>query len=306
MKRPRDSILWGILLFVIGAAFLLWNLGVLASYQAAIGWIAVALFGVLGVSILVSQVLVPQAWWRVIPAMTLIGIAGVVLLSIQGAPPVWIASALFASIALAFVIIYFGDRQERWWAFIPFAAMAVMVAVMVLSNAGWPVLAVGVVLFAGMGLAFLVIYALAKDRRGLSWALAPAAALLLMALVALAAYLASLGSPLASAVRFWPALLVILGVVLVGYGVTRSRKPLPRPGEVPAQPDAAPASQAPGTTSFTMPNYEPPSATRRVERSPITLHDEPPKAGATSAQEVGDDFDIYEFLKKGASPDGAE
>lgn len=306
MSRPRDSILWGVLLFIIGAAFLLWNLGVLASYESAIGWIAVALFGILGISILVSQVLSPPAWWRVIPAMTLIGIAGVVLLSIQGAPPVWIASALFAAIALAFLIIYFGDRQERWWAFVPFAAMAVMVAVMVLSNAGWPVLAVGVVLFAGMGLAFLLIYALAKDRRSLSWALAPASALLLMALVALAAYLASLDSPLASGVRFWPALLVILGVVLVGYGVTRSRKPLPPPGEVPAQPDTSEAPKAAGAAAFTMSDDKPAASTRRIERSPITLHDEPPKTEATSAQEMGDDFDIYEFLKKGAPADATE
>ncbi len=297
MSRLRDSILWGILLLIIGAAFLLWNLGVLASYQAAIGWIAVGLFGILGVSILVSQMLSPQAWWRVIPAMTLLGIAGVVLLSMQNAPPVWIASVLFAAIALAFLIIYFGERQERWWAFIPFAAMAVMVAVMVLSNAGWPPLAVGVVLFAGMGLAFLLIYVLAKDRRALSWALAPAAALLLMALVALAAYLASLDSTLASGVRFWPALLVILGVVLIGYGVTRSRKPVPPPGEVPAQPDAAPSAQASGAPAFTTVDDKPASGARRVERSPITLHDEPPKAATTSAQEVGEDFDIYEFLK---------
>ncbi|MCO5247286.1 MAG: hypothetical protein M9927_26260, partial [Anaerolineae bacterium] len=66
MSRLRDSIFWGILLLLIGAAFLLWNLGVLASYEATIGWIAVGLFGILGVSILVAQVLGPQAWWRVI------------------------------------------------------------------------------------------------------------------------------------------------------------------------------------------------------------------------------------------------
>lgn len=297
MSRPRDSIFWGILLLLIGAAFLLWNLGVLTSYEATIGWIAVGLFGVLGVSILVAQVLGPQAWWRVIPGMTLLGIAGVVLLSIQDAPPVWIASTLFAAIALAFLIIYAGDRQERWWALVPFGAMAVMVAVMILSNANWPATAVGVVLFAGMGLVFLLVYALAKDRRALAWALTPAAALLLMALVALTAYLASLNSALAGGVRFWPALLLILGVVLIGYGVTRSRKPVPPPGQLPVQPEAAEAPLAPGAAAFTMADNQPATASRRMERSPITLHDEPPKAGATSQQALGDDFDIYDFLK---------
>ena len=284
-------------MLLIGAAFLLWNLGVLASYQATIGWIAVGLFGILGVSILVAQVLGPQAWWRVIPGMTLLGIAGVVLLSIQSAPPVWIASVLFAAIALAFLIIYAGDRQERWWALIPFGAMAVMVAVMILSNAGWPATAVGVVLFAGMGLVFLLVYALAKDRRALAWALTPAVALLLMALVALTAYLASLNSALAGGVRFWPALVLILGAVLIGYGVTRSRKPSPPPGELPAQPAVNEGPAAPGAAAFTMPDERAASGKRRVERSPITLHDEPPKAGSTSQQELGDDFDIYDFLK---------
>lgn len=297
MKRPRDSILWGVVLFLIGIAFLLWNVGVLASYEATIGWIAVGLFGVLGVSILVAQVLGPEAWWRVIPGMTLLGLAGVVLLSIQNAPPVWIASALFAAIALAFLIIYVGDRQERWWAFVPFGAMGVMVAVMLLSNAGWPALAVGVALFAGMGLVFFLIYALARDRRTLSWALVPATALILMALVALAAYLASLNPDIASGVRLWPALLVVLGVVLIGYGVTRSRKPAPEPNQLPTQPAAAEAPLASGASVFTMPDDKPATATRRVERSPITLHDEPPKTGSTSQQELGDDFDIYDFLK---------
>ena len=296
MSRLRDSIFWGILLLLIGAAFLLWNLGVLASYQATIGWIAVGLFGILGVSILVAQVLGPQAWWRVIPGMTLLGIAGVVLLSIQDAPPVWIASALFAAIALAFLIIYAGERQERWWALVPFGAMAVMVAVMILSNAGWPATAVGVVLFAGMGLVFLLVYGLAKDRRALAWALTPAVALVLMALVALAAYVATLNSALAGGVRFWPVLLVILGVVLVGYGVTRSRKPAPPPGQLSAQPEAV-APAASGTAAFTMSDSQPAAPSRRMERSPITLHDEPPKSEATSQQELGDDFDIYDFLK---------
>ncbi|MCB0241632.1 MAG: hypothetical protein KDH08_24060, partial [Anaerolineae bacterium] len=261
-----------------------------------IGWIAVGLFGILGVSILVAQVLGPQAWWRVIPGMTLLGIAGVVLLSIQDAPPVWIASALFAAIALAFLIIYAGERQERWWALVPFGAMAVMVAVMILSNAGWPATAVGVVLFAGMGLVFLLVYGLAKDRRALAWALTPAVALVLMALVALAAYVATLNSALAGGVRFWPVLLVILGVVLIGYGVTRSRKPAPPPGQLSAQPEAV-APAASGTAAFTMSDSQPAAPSRRMERSPITLHDEPPKSEATSQQELGDDFDIYDFLK---------
>lgn len=297
MKRPRDSIIWGIVLLLIGAAFLLWNLGVLASYQATIGWIAVGLFGVLGASILVAQVLGPEAWWRVIPGMTLLGLAGVVLLSIQSAPPVWIASVLFAAIALAFLIIYAGDRQDRWWSLIPFGAMAVMVAVMLLSNAGWPAVAVGAVLFAGMGLVFFLVYALAKDRRRLSWALTPAAALMLMAMVALAAYLASLDSSLAGGVRFWPALLVILGIVLIGYGVTRSGKPAPVPGELPAQPPATESRFAPGAGVFTVSDDQPAATSRRVERAPITLHDEPPKPAPPSAQSLGEDFDIYDFLK---------
>lgn len=298
MSRPRDSIIWGFLLLLIGVAFLLWNLGVLASYETTVGWIAVGLFGVLGVALLLAQVVGPAAWWRVIPGMTLLGIAGVVLLSIQGAPPVWVASTLFLAIALAFLIIYFGDRQERWWALVPFGAMAVMVAVMVLANAGWPTLAVGVVLFAGMGLMFFLVYALAKDRRALSWALAPAAALLLMALVTLTAYVASLNSALAGGVRFWPVLLVILGCVLLGYGITRRRTAPVSPEKLPAQPAAAEAPRASGTSVTTLTESPPPAAARRVERSPITLHDEPAAPAAPADPGLGDNFDIYDYLKQ--------
>lgn len=298
MSRPRDSILWGILLLLIGAAFLLWNLGVLASYETTVGWIAVGLFGVLGVAMLVAQVLGPQAWWRVIPGMTLLGIAAVVLLSIQKAPPVWVASSLFLAIALAFLIIYFGDRQERWWAFVPFGAMAVMVAVMVLSNAAWPPLLVGVALFAGMGLVFFIIYALAKDRRTLAWALVPAAALALMALVTLTAYLASLNAGMASGMRFWPVLVLVLGVVLLGYGITRRSKASVAPMQFPTQPAASDGPRAPGTSVLAVDDdVPPPPRSRRFERSPITLHDQPASSTAAPEQDLGG-ADLNDYLNQ--------
>jgi hypothetical protein len=172
--------------------------------------------------------------------------------------------------------------------------MAVMVAVMLLSSAAVPALLVGVALFAGMGLVFFLIYLLARERRALSWALVPATALTLMALVALAAHLASTSPGLAAGVRFWPTLLLILGLVLVGYGLTRGGKPAEPPGELPPQPAAVDRPAAPGAADTSAPLRQPAAPPARVERAPITLHDpQPPAAG----QEGTEEFDIYDFLK---------
>ena len=293
MKRLRDSTLWGVVLLLIGGAFLLWNLGVFADYQDTVAWIAVAAFGLLGVGMLVSQVVGPESWWRVIPGMTLLGIAAVVLLSLRSAPPVWIAAAIFGSIALAFLIIYLGNRQERWWAFVPFGAMAIMVLVMVQASLEVAPLLIGVTLFAGMSLVFLLIYLLAAKRRALSWALVPAVALAVLAVVAFSSYVASLNPALEAGVSLWPIFFVILGLALLGYGITR-RGMQTAPGEVSPQPTSTESGAAPGASVTSVNEDTPVTPLRRVERSPVTLYDQEP--GQPSAADA-EDIDIYEVLK---------
>ena len=294
MSRPRDSVIWGAILLVIGAGFLLWNLDILGSAEAPATWALVALFALLGLGFIFGYLNQRAAWWRLIPGFTLLAVAVIIFLSARGLPSGWGAAVLLASITLAFLVIYLSDRTERWWALIPAGSVAVMVAVVLLSTqpAVEPAL-LGAVLFGGMALVFYLIYLLAAERQRFAWALAPATVLGVMGLAALAAHLAASSPALADVQRLWPVLLIVAGAGLLGYAALRASRQAPPAVTPPAAADPAGPPLASGASVTTVTDDAPPARKPRFERSPITLMDEKP-AGQASSGEVPD---IYEFLK---------
>lgn len=311
MSKPSDSVIWGAVLLVIGVGLLVWNLDILASMEITATWVVVALFALSGLAFVFSYLNKRSAWWRLIPGFTLLALAAVLFLSARGAPATWVAAVLLAGVTLAFLVIYLSDREERWWALIPFGSVAVMVVVAALSTR--PAVApslLGAVLFGGMGLVFFLIYALARERQRFGWALVPAATLGIMGLAALAAYLPTALPALAEAQRLWPVLLVVVGAGLLGYAALRASRQAPPAVELPP---AAETAVAPGASVTTVAEEEPKPRTIRYQRSPITLVDEKPAsqeapaaasqpAGAAASGEVPD---IYEFLKN-APPEGKQ
>jgi len=299
MSKPRDSVIWGAILVVIGAGFLVWNLGILAAVQVTVAWTLMAFFALLGLSFVFSYLNKRSDWWRLIPAFTLLAVAAVVFLSARGVASAWVAAALLSGIALAFLVIYASDREERWWALIPFGSVMVMVVVILLgTRPATSTALLGAVLFGGLGLVFFLIYALARDRQRFGWALVPTAALGVMALVALAAYAPEAVPALAEAAPLWPVLVVLFGLGLMGYAAMRARRAAPPAVELPPQPTAAETPLAPGTSVMDVNDDQPLSKGARIERSPVTPVDETPAASAS-----GEVQDIYEFLKN-APPEG--
>ncbi len=202
-------------------------------------------------------------------------------------------------IALAFLVIYASDREERWWALIPFGSVTVMVVVILFgARPETSTALLGAVLFGGMGLVFFLIYALARERQRFGWALVPTAALGVMALVALAGYAPQATPALADTARLWPVLVVLFGLVLLGYASMRARREAVPAVELPPQPAAAEMPLAPGASVMDVHEDEPLPKGARYDRSPITLVDEKPASSAS-----GEVQDIYEFLKN-APPDG--
>jgi hypothetical protein len=306
MSKPRDSVIWGAVLLVIGAGFLLWNLDILASMETTATWVLVAVFALLGLTFVISYLNKRSAWWRLIPGFTLLAVAAIIFLSARSVPSTWIAAALLAGIALAFLVIYASGREERWWALIPFGSVTVMMAVVLLSTRPQVSTALlGAVLFGGMGLIFFLIYALAQERQRFGWALVPAATLGVMALVALAASLPETIPALAEAARLWPVLLVLAGAGLLGYAALRASRQAPPAVELPAPPAVAEAPLPPGASVTTMADDAPQPKKARFERSPITLVDEKPGSQASGAAPTGEVADIYEFLKN-APPEGGK
>lgn len=306
MSKPRDSVIWGAILVLVGAGFLVWNLGLMAAIQVTAAWTLIAFFALLGLSFVFGYLNKRSDWWRLIPAFTFFAVAAVIFLSTRGVAATWVAATLLLGIALAFPVIYLSDREERWWALIPFGAVAVMMLVVLLSTRpeATPEL-LGAVLFGGMGLVFFLIYALARERQRFSWALVPAAALGIMGLAALAAYLPTALPGLAEAQRLWPVLLVLGGAGLLGYAALRASRQAPPAVELPAAPAAAEASLAPGASVTTVTEEAPRPRTTRYQRSPITLVDEKPASQETGTAAAGEAPDIYEFLKN-APPEGSQ
>jgi hypothetical protein len=305
MSKPRDSVIWGAVLLVIGAGFLLWNLDILASIEATATWALVAFFALLGLAFLFSYLNKRSDWWRLIPAFTLLAVAAVIFLSARGADATWVAAVLLAGVALAFLVIYFSDRAERWWALIPFGAVAVMMTVAMLSARPQvqPAL-LGAVLFGGMGLVFYLIYALAAERQRFGWALVPAATLGVMGLVALAAYLPVALPAAAEGARLWPVLLVLAGAGLLGYAALRASRQAPPAIDLPPAPASAETPLAPGASVTTVTEDDPRPNTTRYERSPITLVDDTPANQTSTAASSGEVPDIYEFLKNAPTEGG--
>lgn len=297
MSKLRDSLIWGIILVVIGAGFLVWNLGMLGDVQETVVWVLVGLFAALGLGFIGSYIARRDAWWRLIPGFTLLAVALVILLSAQNSATTLVAATLLAGVALSFVVIYLSDRATRWWALIPFGSIAVMALVALLSasaKATLPLL--GAVLFGGMGLVFLLVYSLARERQRFSWALVPATALGVMALVALALYLPDAVPALAGAVRFWPLSILLIGVGLIVFAaLTPAKRPAAQPvHDLPAQAPAAQPATAPGASVLSMSEENAPARRTVIERSPITLAAPQPSAANAPAGEVKD---LYEFLK---------
>lgn len=275
MRRSRDGLIWGLVFLVVGIGFLIWNFGLLEDVTAAAELAVAALFALVGLGFLVAYLMSRQDWWRLIPGFLLLSVGAIVALGTRNVPAEWLAGILLAGLSLAFAVIYFTDRQERWWALIPFGTMAVMVTTILASTLQLDQGFLGLVLFGGMGLVFLLLYLFAPDRRPLRWALIPAAVLFVMSLVSLAAGLNATWPDLAGVLRLWPIVLVVVGVSLIAVAFARPLKPPDQQtpstvvGEVPTTPGTSVIDLDGGTTA----GRHPPS-----EAAPVTLVEQLPPA----------------------------
>lgn len=165
MKRIDPSILFGIVLILLGGLFVLQNMG-LISDVGDIFWGIAFLTG--GAIFLFSYF--TGAWWAAIPGLALLGIGGLILLP---APLDQFGGTLFlGTLALAFWLVYLSARGERWWALIPAGVLTTIALVAVPLDTGNDEIRGGIFML-GLSLTFLLVALLAKMR----WAFYPAAAL---------------------------------------------------------------------------------------------------------------------------------
>ncbi len=165
------EVFWGVV-FLAGAAFFLWRFASDSS----------------------------RDWWAAIPGFALVGLAGEILV-----PPAlgnWHGLLFLGALGLGFWAVYLAGR-ERWWAIIP-GGVLITLGFIALLTERLGTQDTGPVLFAGLGITFLLVAILARKR----WAYIPGILLLVFGSL--------LGTAFATAVNFvWPLVLILCGLLLI-------------------------------------------------------------------------------------------
>lgn len=177
MKQSIWRSFIGIFLVVIGVVLLLQFSGIYPGIVTSSGYIFAALFAAGGIAFFFVLIEDKSRWWAVIPGMILLGLSGLIVLSIWMPHLSQMAAAIFlGSIGLSFMLVYWLKR-EFWWALIPAMIMiglAVMLALMNLALFSGGIISerIPVSIFLGfIGLGFAAVYIV---RRESWWPIIPA------------------------------------------------------------------------------------------------------------------------------------
>ncbi len=212
MKWLTSRIVWGSLLILGGVLFLLDNLNIITFGDIFWGFV----LGIGGVGFLSVYVSDRRHWWALIPGMTLLAVAIVVLLDTL-LPSVgdFISGAIvLGGIAASFILIYLINR-EHWWAIIPGGVLATLAAITLVDSV-FSGIETGGLLFLGLGLTFALVAIVPNPHGQMRWAFIPAGILFVMGLLIMAAA--------SQFINFlWPIALILVGLYFV-FITFRSRR----------------------------------------------------------------------------------
>lgn len=195
--------LWGGILIALGGA------AMLAQLVPGFSGLIVAAFFVGGGAIFFTIYLRNnEHWWALIPGYALVMIGGVILLATAGFAEDFIPAFVMFTIAFPFFYVYLHNR-ENWWALIPAYVMSAIGTPFLFGNLFPDFLIAPYVLFA-IALPFFYVYL--RDREHW-WALIPAG---IMSLI-------GLGLLMAEVKYVVPAVLIVVGIYLLGRQVIRDK-----------------------------------------------------------------------------------
>jgi hypothetical protein len=204
-RRFDSRLVWGLLLIVGGALFLLQNFNLIRG--ADIFWAAV--FGIAGMAFVWTFANDRAAhWWALIPGFALVGVSALLTLGVL-APQLEdsLGGPLFlGALSLSFWLIYLNNRQY-WWAVIPGGALLTL-ALVAGTEALFADFESGGVFFLGLALTFALLALVPTPQGRMRWAFIPAAVLGLMGVLLFA-------TRTRAAEFVWPAALIAAGLFLI-------------------------------------------------------------------------------------------
>lgn len=209
MKTKPVNVIWGIALVIIGGLFLAYNLGVFGELPVNF-W----LFAFAGASVLFFITYLVNGtkdWGWLFPACIFGGLAITTWLALAGYDGSLLGVPVLLGVALPFLVVFFMNWRENWWALIPAWSLTVIAAIVGLESV-LPGELIGTMVLWAIALPFLVVYLWNRQNW---WALIPAGVLGAIGVIPLLSY-STQGEWLAAAV-----LLVIGLPFLVVYLLNR-------------------------------------------------------------------------------------
>lgn len=225
MKKLPSTLLWGILLVVLGLLALLSNLDVLGNASDTIWGL---LFVAVGVVFLFLFVQNRERWWALIPGFGAIGLG--LLITLGRLLPEGVEAILFlGALGVAFLAIYL-LRREFWWALIPAGVMFSICLVVLFTDQ--QAFDAGSLMLLGLGATFAAVALLAKPSARFRWAWIPAGVL---ALIGIAVFSDSIGL----AKYIWPVAIILVGAFfLLRAALGKPKGEEPQEQLPPAGPEA--------------------------------------------------------------------
>ena len=223
-KSKNSGFLWGILLIIAGLVFLLHNMGFFFNIGPLFAMMLFAGGGLVFLYTFLSDL--THRWWAAIPGATLMGLAATIF--VDSYAPRFLGDLggpiFLASIGFGFMLVYLADLT-KWWAIIPAGVLSTLAVV-----AGFDELRIrgfdtGGIFFLGLGATFLLVAFLTGQRgERQSWALIPAAVLILMGFL--------IGTSWIGYMEYlWPIALIVVGLFWVLRNASR-QDALPRQSAV--------------------------------------------------------------------------
>ncbi len=205
MRRLDARALFGVLLVLAGLLLLLQNLNVVPIAWNLFWAIVFMAAGLAFFGVFMER---PSQWWALIPGFTLLGLGA--LIGLENVAPwaarAWGGSLFLGGIGLSFWLIFL-VAPKHWWAIIPGGVLFTLALVAGLSSVvAGPTS--GGIFFLGLGVTFALVYLLPQPRERMSWALIPAAVLVILGLFTLAAATPALNF-------LWPLFLILVGAYLI-------------------------------------------------------------------------------------------